>query len=98
MIRDCRLTNYIETKIIIVKIPKTNRECYAFARRNVELRGKGYIIEKGTLELNFTLAFWICNNWLYPQNSEETEALLKTFSEKPVLILDSDGRTKPLFE
>lgn len=65
-------------------LPKTNRECYALLDKMLSKEDKQAIIEKDRIELHFTLGLWIRNNWLYPQSPEETEALLKTFSKKPL--------------
>ena len=64
-------------------IPKTNRECYALLDKMLSEEDKRAIIAKGIDELHFTLGLWIRNNWLYPQSTEETEELLKTFSKEP---------------
>ena len=64
------------------RIPKTNRECYALLDEMLSEEEKQYIIKKGTDELHFTLGLWIRNNWLYPQSPEDTEELMKTFSNK----------------
>ena len=72
------------------QIPKTNRECYALLDEMLSEEDKQAIIEKGTIELHFTLGLWIRNNWLYPQSQEETEELLKTFSRKPLFYHPDD--------
>ena len=65
------------------KIPRINRECYALLDEMLSEEEMQTIVEKGTAELHFTLGLWIRNNWLYPQSSEETKNLLKTFSKEP---------------
>lgn len=72
------------------RIPKTNRECYALLDEMLSEEDKQAIVEKEIVELHFTLGLWIRNNWLYPQSSEETEALLKTFSKKPLFYHPDD--------
>ena len=57
-------------------VPKTNRECYALLDEMLSEEDKQAIVEKEIVELHFTLGLWIRNNWLYPQSSEGTEALL----------------------
>lgn len=71
-------------------IPKTNKECYALLDEMLSEEDKQTIAEKGTFELHFTLGLWIRNNWLYPQSPEETEALLRTFSKKPLFYHPDD--------
>ncbi len=66
------------------RIPKTNRECYDLLDEMLSEEDKQTIVDRGIVELHFTLGLWIRNNWLYPQSSEGTEALLKTFSKKPL--------------
>ncbi len=65
------------------QIPKTNRECYALLDEMLSEEDKQAIVKMDVFELHFTLGLWIRNNWIYPQSSEETEALLNTFSKKP---------------
>lgn len=72
------------------RIPKTNRECYALLNEMLSEEDKQAIVKKGTFELHFTLGLWIRNNWLYPQSPEETEALLRTFSMKPLFYHPDD--------
>ena len=43
-----------------------------------------------TIDLNFGLGLWIRKNWIYPQSSEDVEALLKQFDD------EADG-DMPLF-
>lgn len=40
-------------------------------------KDKKVIVEKDIYELHFTLGLWICNHWIYPQDSEDAKKLLK---------------------
>ena len=72
------------------RIPKTNKECYAFLDEMLSEEDKQAIVKKDVFELHFTLGMWIRNNWLYPQSQEETEELLKDFGEVFVPFDDDD--------
>jgi len=72
------------------KIPKTKKECFAMLDEMLGEEDKQAIIEKDELELHYTLGLWIRNNWLYPQNQEETEELLKSFGESSMFCHPDD--------
>jgi len=74
-----------------VKIPKTKEECFAILDEMLSAEEKAQIAEmEDTIDLHFTLGMWIRNNWIYPQNQEEVEKLLRQFD-------DSGDEDMPMF-
>ena len=74
-----------------VTIPKTKEECFTILDEMLTEEDKPSIVEmEDTIELHFTLGMWIRNNWIYPQNQEEVEKLLRQFD-------DSGDEDMPLF-
>ena len=73
------------------KIPKTKEECFALLDGMLSDEDKKAIIKEDVFELHFGLGLWIRNNWLYPQSTEETEALLRTFDKKSLFFHSDDG-------
>ena len=74
-----------------VAIPKTKEECFVILDEMLSDEDKQSIVEmEDTIELHFGLGMWIRNNWIYPQNQEEVEKLLRQFD-------DSGDEDMPLF-
>ena len=74
-----------------VKIPKTKEECFAILDEMLSAEEKAQIAEmEDTIDLHFSLGLWIRNNWIYQQESEAVEALLKEF-------VDEEDKDMPLF-
>ena len=66
-----------------VIIPKTKEEAFAQLDAMLSYKDKQSISElEDTLELHFSLGLWIRNNWIYSQNQEEVEKLLKQFDDE----------------
>ena len=64
------------------RIPKTKDECFAILDEMLSAEEKQSIVEmEDTLDLHFGLGMWIRNNWIYPQDQEDVEKLLKQFDE-----------------
>ena len=65
------------------RIPKTKEECFAILDEMLSQEEKDEIAEmEDTIELHFGLGMWIRNSWIYPQSSEDVEALLKQFDDE----------------
>ena len=65
-----------------VTIPKTKEECFTILDEMLSEEDKHSIVEmEDTVELHFSLGMWIRNNWIYQQNNEEVEALLRQFDD-----------------
>ena len=74
-----------------VTIPKTKEECFTILDEMLSEEDKQSIVEmEDTVELHFSLGMWIRNNWIYPQNQEDVEKLLRQFD-------DSGDDDMPLF-
>jgi hypothetical protein len=73
------------------RIPKTKEECFAILDEMLSTDDKAQIAEmKDTIDLHFGLGMWIRNNWIYSQEGEAVEALLKEF-------VDEEDKNMPLF-
>ena len=65
------------------RIPKTKEECFEILDETLSQEDKQAIAQmEDTIELHFGLGLWIRNNWIYPQSSEDVEALLKQFDDE----------------
>ena len=74
-----------------VKIPRTKEECFAILDEMLSAEEKTQIAEmEDTIDLHFSLGMWIRNNWIYPQEGEAVETLLKEF-------VDEEDKDMPLF-
>jgi len=63
-------------------IPKTKQECFDILDEMLTQEDKDAIAEmEDTIDLHFGLGLWIRNNWIYPQESEAVEALLRQFDD-----------------
>ena len=73
------------------RIPRTKEECFAILDEMLSAEEKAQIAEmEDTIDLHFGLGMWIRNNWIYQQESEAVEALLKEF-------VDEEDKDMPLF-
>ena len=74
-----------------VKIPRTKEECFTILDEMLSAEEKAHIAEiEDTIDLHFGLGMWIRNNWIYSQEGEAVEALLKEF-------VDEEDKDMPLF-
>ena len=65
-----------------VTLPKTKEECFAILDEMLTEEDKQSIVEmEDTIDLHFGLGMWIRNNWIYPQEQEDVEKLLKQFDD-----------------
>lgn len=73
------------------RIPRTKEECFAILDEMLSAEEKTQIAEmEDTIDLHFSLGMWIRNNWIYPQEGEAVETLLKEF-------VDEEDKDMPLF-
>ena len=73
------------------QIPRTKEECFAMLDEMLSAEEKAQIAEmEDTIDLHFGLGMWIRNNWIYQQEGEAVEALLKEF-------VDEEDKDMPLF-
>ena len=73
------------------RIPRTKAECFEILDEMLSQEDKDAIAQmEDTIDLHFGLGMWIRNNWIYPQNQEDVEKLLKQFD-------DSGDDDMPLF-
>ena len=73
------------------QFPKTKEGCFAILDEMLSDEDKQSIKEmEDTIDLHFSLGLWIRNNWIYPQEGEAVEALLKEF-------VDEEDKDMPLF-
>ena len=69
-------------EVVKKTIPRTKEECFAILDEMLSAEEKAQIAEmEDTIDLHFTLGMWIRNNWIYPQNQEEVEKLLRQFDD-----------------
>lgn len=64
------------------RILRTKTECFEILDEMLSQEDKQAIAQmEDTIDLHFSLGMWIRNNWIYLQNQEDVEKLLKQFDE-----------------
>ena len=65
------------------QVPKTKEECFAILDEMLTDEDKQAIVEmEDTIDIHFGLGMWIRNNWIYPQEQEDVEKLLRQFDDE----------------